>query len=82
MSKVESIIQVANKAFGTGAGVAVSSPVVQRMAGNADTFTVLFGLIGVIVGVGGLLVSWYYNHKRTKILLMRLERKLDDDETD
>lgn len=56
----------------------VSSQVTYTGAGSAVFFGIaaeFWGVIfGLIIGVAGLLVNWYYKHKAHKLLVLRYEK--------
>lgn len=56
--------QVAQKVQYMGAGVATGSG--AWLAANYQAIAALGVLVGIAVGVVGLLVNWYYLHKKSK----------------
>lgn len=63
----EAASQVASKAMYAGAGTTVASWLSCRFEMTGDDWTVLFGLIGAVVAVAGLIANIWFKHQHLKI---------------
>ena len=66
---------IAKAAEISGSTVAVSCGVCRWLVVNHDLLAVLGILIGAIVAVAGLGVSWYYQHQRLKYEVRQKPRR-------
>lgn len=72
----------AAKAAELGGSAAASVPVAQRYVFGLppDEWTIVFGAVGAAVAVLGFVVSWVYQHRRTRAYIAHLNRVGPEDE--
>lgn len=59
--------QIAQKVQYAGAGIATGSGgVAPVLAENYQAIAALGVIVGIVVGIAGLLINWYYLHKKSK----------------
>ena len=65
----ESVVSAANKATYTGAGITISGGIL---------LSEIAVILGMVIGVLGLLVNWYYKAKEDKRSAAEHERRMKD----